>query len=99
MLTAASINQVSTTDSPHSPMFTIHRLPKQCVVCTVPALPHFHLTPVGGAKQVGIVQSLLPTCRLHDINPYDYLVDVLQRVGQHPSPTSSELTQRRRKQR
>nr|WP_202796646.1 transposase domain-containing protein [Acidithiobacillus ferrivorans] len=39
-----------------------------------------------GAKQVGIVQSLLTTCRLHDINPYDYLVDVLQRVGQHPSP-------------
>lgn len=34
-----------------------------------------------GAKHVGIVQSLLTTCRLHEINPYDYLVDVLQRVG------------------
>ena len=34
-----------------------------------------------GAKHVGIVQSLLVTCRLHDIDPYDYFVDVLQRVG------------------
>jgi hypothetical protein len=27
-----------------------------------------------GAKYVGILQSLLVTCRLHRINPYDYLV-------------------------
>ncbi|WP_414041941.1 IS66 family transposase [Acidithiobacillus sp. M4-SHS-6] len=47
-----------------------------------------------GAKQVGIVQSLLTTCRLHDVNPYDYLVDVLQRVGQHPSSRVAELTPR-----
>jgi hypothetical protein len=26
-----------------------------------------------GARQVGIVQSLLVTCKLHDIAPYDYL--------------------------
>ena len=32
--------------------------------------------------------------RLHDINPYDYLVDVLQRVGQHPSSRVAELTPR-----
>ncbi len=51
-----------------------------------------------GAKQVGIVQSLLTTCRLHDINPYDYLVDVLQRVGQHPSCRVAELTPRLWKQ-
>ena len=37
-----------------------------------------------GAKHIGMVQSLLATCRLHGINPYDYFVDVLQRVGQHP---------------
>ena len=30
-------------------------------------------------------ESLLATCRLHDINPYDAVVDVLQRVGQHPA--------------
>lgn len=38
-----------------------------------------------GAKHVGIVQSLIVTCRLHGIDPYTYLVDVLQRVGQHPA--------------
>jgi transposase len=47
-----------------------------------------------GAKHVGIVQSLLVTCRLHDINPYDYFVDVLQRVGQHPASRVHELTPR-----
>jgi transposase len=47
-----------------------------------------------GARQVGILQSLIVTCRLHDINPYDYLVDVLQRVGQHPANRVHELTPR-----
>lgn len=47
-----------------------------------------------GAKHVGIVQSLIVTCRLHDINPYDYFVDVLQRVGQHPASRVHELTPR-----
>lgn len=52
-----------------------------------------------GAKHVGIVQSLIATCRLHDINPYDYLVDVLQRVGQHPASLVNELTPRLWKER
>ena len=47
-----------------------------------------------GAKHVGIVQSLLVTCRLHGIDPYTYLVDVLQRVGQHPAARVAELTPR-----
>src|ERR1700693_5650708 len=47
-----------------------------------------------GAKHVGVVQSLLVTCRLHDINPYDYFVHVLQRVGQHPASRVHELTPR-----
>lgn len=51
-----------------------------------------------GAKHVGIVQSLLTTCRLHEINPYDYLVDVLQRVGDHPAARVVELTPRLWKQ-
>jgi len=29
------------------------------------------------------------------INPYDYLVDVLQRIGQHPADRVHELTPRR----
>jgi transposase len=51
-----------------------------------------------GAKQVGIVQSLITTCRLHQIDVYTYLVDVLQRVGQHPSARVAELTPRLWKQ-
>jgi transposase len=47
-----------------------------------------------GAKHVGIVHSLIVTCRLHGIDPYTYLVDVLQRVGQHPASRVAELTPR-----
>lgn len=48
-----------------------------------------------GAKYTGIVQSLIATCRLQGIDPYTYLVDVLQRVGQHPASRIDELTPRR----
>jgi hypothetical protein len=34
-----------------------------------------------GARQVGIVQSLLVTCRLHDINPYDAIVSAMRDTG------------------
>ena len=51
-----------------------------------------------GAKYVGIAQSLIVTCRLHHIDPYTYLVDVLQRVGQHPAARVAELTPRLWKQ-
>ncbi|WP_296781888.1 IS66 family transposase, partial [Thiolapillus sp.] len=47
-----------------------------------------------GAKHVGIIQSLLTTCRLHQVNPYTYLVDVLQRVALHPARDVEELTPR-----
>ncbi len=45
-----------------------------------------------GAEQLGILQSLLVTCRLHKINPYHYLVDVLQRVSMHPASKVEALT-------
>jgi transposase len=38
-----------------------------------------------GARYVGIVQSLLASCRLQGIDPYVYLVDVLQRIDTHPA--------------
>ena len=47
-----------------------------------------------GAKYVGIVQSLLRTCRLQGIDPYTYLVDVLQRVESHPAREVHLLTPR-----
>jgi transposase len=40
------------------------------------------------------VQSLIVTCRLHGIDPYTYLVDVLQRIGEHPASRVAELTPR-----
>ena len=51
-----------------------------------------------GAKQVGIVQSLQVTCRLHGIDPYTYLVDVLQRISEHPQSRVADLTPRAWKQ-
>jgi len=47
-----------------------------------------------GAEHVGIIQSLISTCKLHDINPSTYLIDVLQRVAQHPAKDVIELTPR-----
>lgn len=47
-----------------------------------------------GAEQLGILQSLLVTCRLQEINPYHYIVDVLQRVSIHPASKVAELTPR-----
>ncbi len=38
-----------------------------------------------GAERIGIIQSLLVTCTLHGIDPYTYLVDVLQRISDHPA--------------
>lgn len=52
-----------------------------------------------GAERVGVIQSLLATCRLHGIHPYTYLVDVLQRVSQHPAKAVADLTPRVWKQR
>jgi len=52
-----------------------------------------------GARQVGIIQSLLTTCRLHGVDPYTYLVDVLQRVALHPARDILELTPRLWKER
>ncbi len=51
-----------------------------------------------GAKHVGIIQSLIVTCRLHGIDPYTYLVDVLQRISEHPDSRVAELTPRLWKQ-
>ena len=34
------------------------------------------------------------TCRLHGVEPYTYLVDVLQRISEHPAKRVRELTPR-----
>jgi hypothetical protein len=52
-----------------------------------------------GAEHVGIIQSLIATCKLQEVDPYTYLVDVLQRVAIHPAKKVGELTPRQWKSR
>ena len=52
-----------------------------------------------GAEKVGVIQSLISTCVIHEIDPYTYLVDVLQRIDSHPFAHVGELTPRRWKER
>ena len=47
-----------------------------------------------GAEYVGIVQSLIRTCRLQGVDPCTYLTDVLQRVATHPAADVHLLTPR-----
>lgn len=43
----------------------------------------FHMTQ-RGARYTGIFYSLVQSCRLNDVDPYQYLIDVLQRIDSHP---------------
>ncbi len=47
-----------------------------------------------GAERVAVVQSLLTTCKLQGVNPYTYLVDVLQRISELPASQVIDLTPR-----
>jgi transposase len=47
-----------------------------------------------GARYVGIVQSLMASCRLQGVDPYVYFVDVLQRIDTHPAFEVHLLTPR-----
>jgi transposase len=42
-------------------------------------------------QNLAILQSLVATCKLHDVNPYDYVVDVLIRIQTHPQARIDEL--------
>lgn len=52
-----------------------------------------------GARQLSVLYSLIATCRLQGVDPYAYLVDVLQRVNTHPARRVHELTPRLWKER
>ncbi len=47
-----------------------------------------------GAQHVGVIQSLISTCKLQGIDPYVYLTDVLQRLDRHPNREIDQLTPR-----
>lgn len=51
-----------------------------------------------GAERVGQIQSLISTCVLHGVDPYTYLVDVLQRIDTHPFSAVEQLIPRLWKQ-
>jgi len=48
-----------------------------------------------GARNSAILYSLVSSCRILNINSYDYLVDVLQRVQVHPNSQVQELIPRK----
>ena len=45
-----------------------------------------------GAKYAAIAFTLIECCKLSRIDPWKYLVDVLQRLDSHPAQRISELT-------
>jgi hypothetical protein len=42
-----------------------------------------------GPKHVNNIQSLIVAYRQHGVDPYAYLVDILQRVAEHPASRQS----------
>ena len=44
-----------------------------------------------GAEKAAMVYSLLGSCKLQDINPYDYLKDILESLPEHPVNRLYEL--------
>jgi transposase len=53
----------------------------------------FCSTELGG-RYVGIAQTLIQSCRLQEIDPWPYLIDVLQRIDTHPAFDVHLLTPR-----
>lgn len=45
-----------------------------------------------GGERAATIYSLLETCRRHQINPHEYLTDVLQRIDTHLQSRITELT-------
>jgi len=43
------------------------------------------------AKRTALLYSLLVTCKLNDVNPYDWLKNVLIRIAEHPISRIAEL--------
>jgi hypothetical protein len=42
-----------------------------------------------GAKRAALLYSLVQSCALIDVPPFDYLKDVLLRVATHPTASSA----------
>ena len=46
---------------------------------------------VEGAENLAVLQSIVATCRLHGVNPYEFIKDVLIRIQSHPAARIDEL--------
>ncbi len=44
-----------------------------------------------GAQRYALFYSLIATCKIHGINTYDYFVDILQRLSNHPHTKAHQL--------
>ena len=44
-----------------------------------------------GAERAAIIYSLVASCKLHDIDPFEYFRDVLTKVSTHPQSRIDEL--------
>lgn len=44
------------------------------------------------AKRMAIIYSLTATCKINNINPYEYFYDILPRVPDHPASKIADLT-------
>jgi transposase len=47
-----------------------------------------------GARRAALLYSLVQSCKLLDVSPFDYLKDVLMRVATHPQHRIAQLTPR-----
>jgi hypothetical protein len=45
-----------------------------------------------GAERMAVIYSLVATCKLNGINPYEYFLDILPKVASYPSQKIAELT-------
>ena len=48
-------------------------------------------TSEGGAEASAIIYSLIASCRLANVDPADYLLDVLERISHHPNSEVQQL--------
>jgi hypothetical protein len=52
---------------------------------------HLFFGSEAGGRAAAMFYSMLATCRANDVNPYDYLADVLGRINEHPVNRIEEL--------
>ena len=46
---------------------------------------------IEGAQNLAVLQSIVSTCRIHGVNPYEYIKDLLIRMQTHPAARRDEL--------